>query len=59
MTQPARFTQSDVKRAVRGAIEGGMAVGEMMIDPNGNIVVKAPVAARKLNPRDDWDTVLV
>jgi hypothetical protein len=58
MTAPARFTQSDVTRAVKGAIAAGMSVGEMRIDPLGNIIVLSPIAARKLDPNNDCDTVL-
>lgn len=40
MTEAARFKQSDVTRAVRGVIAGGVRIGDVMIDPLGNIVIK-------------------
>jgi len=57
MTAPARVKQSDVTRAVAGAVKAGMRIGRVEIDANGKIVILSetvapPVAA---NP---WDAVL-
>lgn len=57
MSAPARFKQIDIQRAVRGAIEAGMRVGQVIIEPGGNIVIMAEGAAppARSNP---WDSVL-
>ncbi len=58
MTAPARFTQSDVARAVSGARKGGLTIASVTIDPNGSITIAAEPAtgpALQVNP---WDVVL-
>jgi hypothetical protein len=55
MTAAARFKQSDVTRALRGARLAGFAHVRVGIDARGNIVVDAsetPVAAERRNPLD-------
>lgn len=39
MTNAARFRQSDVTRAIKGAVAAGMRVGKFEIDANGHIVI--------------------
>lgn len=39
MSLPARFKQSDITRAVKGALAAGLRVGKVQIDPNGNIII--------------------
>lgn len=41
MPQKARFTQSDITRALRGAQAAGLDVAGVVIEPNGSIVVVA------------------
>jgi hypothetical protein len=36
---PARFLQSDVRRAVQGAMDAGITVARVEIDPDGKIVI--------------------
>lgn len=45
MSAAARFKESDVVRAVRGATKAGMRVGRIEIDPNGKIVILSEAAA--------------
>lgn len=58
MTAPARFTQSDVARAVSGARKGGLAIGSITIDPNGNIIIAAESVAGPAIQTNPWDAVL-
>jgi hypothetical protein len=58
MTAPARFTQSDVARAVSGARKGGLAIGSVTIDPNGNITIAAESAGGAALTANPWDAVL-
>lgn len=53
MTAPARFTQSDVKRAASGAVAAGLAIGRIEIDPNGKITI-IPAAATEKSDSNEW-----
>jgi hypothetical protein len=57
MSAPARFKQIDVQRAVRGAIDAGMRVGQVIIEPGGNIVIMSEGAAPAAR-RNPWDGLL-
>lgn len=57
MSGAAHFKQIDVQRAVRGATEAGMRVGQVIIEPNGNIVVLSETASVPAR-RNPWDSVL-
>lgn len=39
MTAPARFRQSDLKRAAQGLADAGLEVVKVEIDPSGKIVL--------------------
>lgn len=39
MTAPARFKQSDVKRATAGVVSAGLSIAKIEIDHNGKIVI--------------------
>lgn len=57
MTAPARFTKTDIKRALSGAREAGYARVRVGIDVNGNIVIDASedaalIAEERTNPLD-------
>ena len=39
MTAPARFKQSDIKRATAGVVAAGLSVARVEIDTSGKIVV--------------------
>jgi hypothetical protein len=58
MTAPARFTQSDVARAVSGARKGGLAIGSVTIDPSGTITITAASVAASACVENPWDAVL-
>jgi len=51
MRRPARFLQSDVRRAVQGAMDAGLVVARVEVDLQGKIVIvsgseaKFPAAA--------------
>lgn len=53
MTKPARFTQSDVKRAVSGYIAAGLPPPAVRIDPNGSIEI-LPAKAKQAHDNDEW-----
>lgn len=58
MTAPARFKQSDIKRATAGVVAAGLSVVRVEIDPLGNIVVipgKPTIAPRNDNEWDDLE----
>jgi hypothetical protein len=55
MTRPARFSQSDLTRAVKALEKAGMSVAGAKINPDGTITVLTgePQAANdRLNPLD-------
>ena len=58
MSAAARFKESDVVRAIRGATKAGMRVGRVEIDPNGKIVVLSEVASPQAQ-RNAWDADLL
>ncbi len=58
MTAPASFKQSDITRAVAGAVKGGLRVGRVMIDPRGNITIEAATPGTKKSAATSWDDVL-
>lgn len=39
MTAPARFKQSDIKRAAAGVVAAGLSVARIEIDAGGKIVI--------------------
>jgi hypothetical protein len=59
MGHAARFTQSDMKRAVKGVEEAGVRVGRIEIDPNGKIVIfPIGTAPKPADGGNSWDDVL-
>lgn len=60
MTQPSRFKQSDLTRAIKAVEAAGMHVGRIEIDPNGRIVLHAVTASGTAMPRREssWDDLL-
>ena len=58
MGHVARFTQTDLKRAVKGVEEAGMRVGRIEIHPNGEIVIYPVGTAPKPSSSNSWDDVL-
>lgn len=53
MTAPARFKQSDINRAMRGARAAGFTDVRIEIATDGKLVVHGSVKATDL-PADDW-----
>ena len=57
---PLPFRQTDVARAVRGAVAAGLTVQRVEVDKAGKIVVivgepdKAATASESDNPLDQW-----
>lgn len=51
MTTPARFTQSDISRAMKGARQAGFSSVRVEIDKDGRIIVHADDLA-KVDPTD-------
>jgi hypothetical protein len=56
MSARARFKQSDVTRAVRGAIAAGLRVGKVEIDPSGKIIILPELMVKQRG--NSWDDVL-
>jgi len=57
MGAPVRFKEADLKRAVRGVVGAGVRVGQIIIDPNGRIVI-TPVGQVPEKANDSsWDDV--
>jgi len=57
VSAPARFTEGDVTRVLKGARKSGYARVRVSIDPAGNIVVDAsnddsPIEEPRRNPLD-------
>lgn len=52
--RPALFTQADIKRAVKGALDAGLPVGAFEIDRTGKIVVRAADNGQP-DAKNDWD----
>lgn len=54
----ARFTETDVRRAVQGAVKGGVTVAGVEIAPDGTIrLIAAPVRAKDMLDADPVDLV--
>lgn len=53
MTARARFTQSDIKRAMAGALAAGVAAPKIEIDPTGKIVIICDPKTRKQD-ESEW-----
>jgi hypothetical protein len=56
MDHPKRYTQDDVKRAVKGAIAAGLSVGRVEICRDGKIVIVAGAALPAVSASSlaDW-----
>lgn len=58
MTAPARFTQSDIARAMKGARSAGFERVRIGIDPTGNIVIDASNDDAPIVRRSSLDRLL-
>jgi hypothetical protein len=57
MTAVARFKQSDVTRAAKGAKAAGIRIGRIEIDMRGTIVIE-PATGGPARKGGSWDDVL-
>lgn len=57
MTAVARFKQSDVTRALKGAVGAGLKPAKAIIDVNGNIVLSFGNDTQP-GGRSSWDDLL-
>lgn len=57
MTAAARFKQSDVTRALKGAAAAGLRVGRVEIDIHGKIVIMSERASPAADP-NPWDAAV-
>lgn len=55
MTAPARFKQSDVTRAIKGAMAAGKKVERVEVEPSGKIVIYTESQAANDDSPSDWD----
>jgi len=53
ITSKAKFTEVDVKRPVKGFIDGGGTVASVDIWPDGRISVTVKDKHRSMDPEDD------
>lgn len=51
---PTKFKQSDVTRALKGAVAAGLPVAGFTIDQNGKIIVRTTATDDDAGP-NDWD----
>lgn len=58
MTAAARFTQSDITRAIKGARAAGVHEGRIELDRDGKIVIIFGPDANRPAPANEWDEVL-
>ncbi len=54
MTARAKFTQSDIKRAVVGATAAGLGIAKIEIDRDGKIVIIPASAKKPEADNDEW-----
>jgi hypothetical protein len=54
--RPARFLQSDVRRAIQGAMDAGLVVARVEVDLQGKIVIVSGEGGPKetITPFDAW-----
>lgn len=54
MTAPARFKQSDVKRALSGALAAGIGIRKIEIDRDGKIIIIPATENKPEADNDEW-----
>ncbi len=60
MTAPARFTQADITRLIKGAKAAGLDVQSVRVAPTGEIVVSATAEAQVIEfPANPLDRILL
>lgn len=55
----ARITQSDVSRAVKGALAGGLAISQVVVSPDGTLTITTgnPDTLPNDVNKNEWDEV--
>lgn len=53
VTARAKFTQSDIKRAVVGAVAAGLGIQKIEIDRDGKIVI-VTTQSKPVADNDEW-----
>ena len=56
MNAPARFKQSDITRALRGAQKAGLRVGRVEVDVFGKIIILSETVTAK-EAANGWDDI--
>lgn len=54
MTERARFTQADMKRAAAGVLAAGLHIAKISIDRDGSISIIPTVARPTAENDDEW-----
>jgi hypothetical protein len=52
---PLPFRQTDVARAVRGAVSAGLTVQRVEVDKTGRIIVVVGETGKATGERNEWD----
>jgi hypothetical protein len=52
---PPTFRQGDITKAVKGAVNAGVAVKRVEVDRNGTIVVVTADSSPSVTTRNEWD----
>lgn len=55
MTSPARFKQSDIKRAAAGVMAAGLSVARIEIAESGKIVIYPGKPATSARNDNEWE----
>ena len=58
MTRPAPYTQAEVKRAVKGALDAGLKVREVIATAEGVRIIAGDPVAQQDGKGRNWDEVL-
>jgi hypothetical protein len=58
VTAPATFKQSDVKRAIAGALAADLKIGKISIAPDGTITIIPESSAANDDSANPWDKEL-
>ena len=55
MTRPARFTQSDIERAMKAAKRSGYPAARVILKPSGEIEIVTSTNPPPANDEEDFD----
>lgn len=55
MTAPVRFTQADVRRALKGAVDAGFEAPRVILRPSGEIEIIGTNKAPANDDEEDFD----